>query len=126
MPESSRSVTAFVQDGQGLMSRPALCRTRRREELDGARAALSVLAPTVLVVTSPMLSPRTDAELAGLDDLVFVLHAVAAGMPVLPDALVRAVRYGLVHPREGRTVALTPRGVRVLAIAHGEVAAGLD
>jgi hypothetical protein len=39
---------------------------------------------------------------------------------------VPAVRYGLVHPREGRAVALTPRGVRVLAIARGEVAAGMD
>jgi len=34
-----------------------------------------------------------------LEQVVFVLHAVAAGMPVLPDALVLAVRYGLVHPR---------------------------
>lgn len=87
---------------------------------------MSVPAPTVLVVTSPTLVPRTDAELAGLDELVFVLHAVAAGMSVLPDALVPAVWYGLVHPREGRTVALTPRGMRVLAIARGEVAAGMD
>jgi hypothetical protein len=87
---------------------------------------LSVLAFTVLVVTSPMLLPRTDAELAGVDELVFVLHAVAAGMPVLPDTLVPAVRYGLVHPRRDDRVALTPRGLRVLAIAHGEVAAGVD
>lgn len=87
---------------------------------------MSVLAPTVLVVTSPALLPRTDAELAGLDELVFVLHAVAAGMPVLPDSVVPAVRYGLVHLRHENRVALTPRGVRVLAIARGEVAAGMD
>ena len=58
--------------------------------------------------------------------MLFVLHAAAAGMPVLPDALVPAVRYGLVHPRKERRVALTPRGGRVLAIARGEVAAGMD
>ena len=83
-------------------------------------------APTVLVVTSSTLIPCTDAELAGLEELVFLLHAVAADMPVLPDSLVPAVRYGLVHPRQGRPVTLTPRGVRVLAIARGEVAAGMD
>ena len=88
--------------------------------------SLSVSAPTVLVVASPTLIPRTDTELAGLEELVFVLHAVTAGMPVLPDALVPAVRYGLVHPRQGRRVVLTPRGGRVLAIACGEVAAGMD
>lgn len=88
--------------------------------------ALSALAHTLLVVTSPMLLPRTDAELAGLDELVFVLHAVAAGMPVLADSLVPAVRFGLVHPRQHDRVALTPRGVRVLAIACGEVAAGME
>ena len=87
---------------------------------------MSVHGPTVLVVTSPTLIPRTDAELAVLDELVFVLHAVTAGMPVLPDTPVPAVRYGLVHPRQGRPVTLTPRGVRVLAIARGEVAAGMD
>jgi hypothetical protein len=91
-----------------------------------AGRSLSVPAPTVLVVTSPTLIPRTDAELAGLDELVFVLHAVAAGMPVLPESLVPVVRYGLVHPRQGRRVALTPRGMRVLAVARGEVAAGID
>ena len=91
-----------------------------------AGRSLSVPAPTVLVVTSPTLIPRTDAELAGLEELVFVLHAVTAGMPVLPDTLVPAVRYGLVHPRQDRRVALTPRGGRVLAIARGEVAAGID
>jgi hypothetical protein len=95
-------------------------------EHDTGSLALSVLAPTVLLVTSPTLLPRTDAELAGLDELVFVLHAVAASMPVLPDTLVPAVRYGLVHPRQDDRVALTPRGVRVLAIARGEVAAGMD
>ena len=83
-------------------------------------------APTVLDVTSPTLIPRTDAELAGLDELVFVLHAVAAGAPVLADSLVPAVRYGLVHPRQGRRPIMTPRGARVLAIARGEVAAGMD
>jgi hypothetical protein len=31
----------------------------------------------------------------------------------------------MVHPRDQQRVALTPRGVRVLAIAHGEVAAGM-
>lgn len=87
---------------------------------------MSVPAPTVLVVTSPTLIPRTDAELAGLKELVFALHAVTAGMPVLPETLVPAVRYGLVHPRQDRRVALTPPGVRVLAIARGEVAAGID
>jgi hypothetical protein len=70
--------------------------------------------------------PRTDAQLARLDDLVFVLHAVAADMPVLADSLVPAVQYGLVHPRHQQRVALTARGVRVLAIAHGEIAAAQD
>jgi hypothetical protein len=42
------------------------------------------------------------------------------------DSLVSAVRYGLVHPRHEDRVVLTPRGVRVLAIAHGEVAAGME
>jgi hypothetical protein len=77
-------------------------------------------------MTTAALLPRTDAELARRDELVFILHAVTAGMPVLADSLVPAVRYGLVHPRHPRRVALTPRGVRVLAIAHGEIAAGQD
>ena len=87
---------------------------------------MSVPARRLLVVTLPTLVPRTAAELAGLEELVFVLYAVTAGMPVLPDTLVPAVRYGLVHPRQGRRVALTPRGGRVLAIARGEVAAGIN
>jgi hypothetical protein len=77
-------------------------------------------------VTSAALLPRTDAELASLDELVFILHAVTAGMPVVADALVPAVRYGLIHVRHDKRVVLTPRGVRVLAIAHGEIAAGRD
>jgi hypothetical protein len=77
-------------------------------------------------MTTAALLPRTDAELARLDELVFILHAVTAGMPVLADSLVPAVRYGLVHPRHPQRVALTPRGVRVLAIARGEIAAGRD
>jgi hypothetical protein len=85
---------------------------------------LSVLARWFVSVTTSGLLPRTDAELAGLDELVFVLHAVTAGMPVLADNLVPAVRYGLVHPRLQQRVALTARGVRVLAIVHGEIAAG--
>jgi hypothetical protein len=91
----------------------------RRRALVAERRSLSVPASTVLGVTSPTLLPRTDAEFAGLDGLVFVLHGVAAGMAVLRDALVPAVRYGLVHPCKDRRGALTPRGVRVLAIAHG-------
>lgn len=77
-------------------------------------------------MTSPTLLPRTDTELAGLDEMVFILGVVAAGMQVLADRLVPAVRYGLVHPRQDDRVALTPRGVRVLAIARGDVAAGMD
>jgi hypothetical protein len=77
-------------------------------------------------VTTAALLPRTDAELASLDELVFSLHAVTAGMPVVADALVPAVCYGLVHLRHDKRVVLTPRAVRVLAIAHGEVAAGRD
>jgi hypothetical protein len=75
-------------------------------------------------MTTPALMPATDAELARLDELVFVLHAVTAGMPVMDDSLVPAVRYGLVRPRQSE-VGLTPRGERVLAIAHGEIAAGM-
>ena len=77
------------------------------------------------MITAALL-PRTDVELARLDELVFILHAVTAGMPVLADSLVPAVRYGLVHPRPQQRVALTPRGARVLAIAHGEIGAGQD
>jgi hypothetical protein len=77
-------------------------------------------------MTAAARLPRTDAELARLDELVFILHAVTAGMPVLADSLVPAVRYGLVHLRPQQRVALTARGVRVLAIAHREIAAGLD
>jgi hypothetical protein len=40
-------------------------------------------------MTTAALVPRTDAELAGLDELVFILHAVTAGMPVLADSLCR-------------------------------------
>jgi hypothetical protein len=87
---------------------------------------LSVLACTFVSMTTAALVPRTDAELPRLDELVFVLHAVTAGWPVLADSLVPAVRYGLVHPRHQQRVALTARGVRVLAIAHGEIAAGQD
>jgi hypothetical protein len=75
-------------------------------------------------MTTAGLLPRTDVELARLEELVFVLHAVTAGMPVLADSLVPAVRYGLVHPPHEQRVAVTARGVRVLAIAHGEIAAG--
>jgi hypothetical protein len=32
----------------------------------------------------------------------------------------------MVHPRDQQRVALTLQGVRVLAIAHGEIAAGMD
>jgi hypothetical protein len=77
-------------------------------------------------MTTAALLPRTDAELARLDEPVFILQAVTAGMSVLADSLVPAVRYGLVHPRHQRRVALTARGVRVLAIAHGDIAAGQD
>jgi hypothetical protein len=77
-------------------------------------------------VTAPPLLPRTDLELARLGELVFVLHAVTAGLPVAADDLVPAVRYGLVHAQRHTGVRLTPRGVRVLAIVHGEVAAGMD
>ena len=77
------------------------------------------------MITAALL-PRTDVELARLDELVFILHAVTAGMPVLADSLVPAVRYGLVRPRHQERVALTARGVRVLAIAQGEIAAGQD
>ena len=87
---------------------------------------MSVLARTFVAMSTAALVPRTDAELARLDDLVFILHAVTAGRPVLADSLVPAVRYGLVHPRHQQRVALTPRGVRVLAIAHGEIAAGME
>jgi len=48
-------------------------------------------------MTTPPLLPRTDRELARLDEVVFLLHAVRAGLPVAVDDLVRAVRYGLVH-----------------------------
>jgi hypothetical protein len=85
---------------------------------------LSVLARTFVSMTTAGLLPRTDVELARLEELVFVLHAVTAGMPVLADSLVPAVRYGLVHPPHEQRVAVTARGVRVLAIAHGEIAAG--
>ena len=61
-----------------------------------------------------------------LDEVVFVLHAVAAGLPVAADDLVPAVRYGLVHAQRQAGVRLTPRGVRVLAIAHAEIVAGTD
>ena len=121
-----KAFTSGLKGLDGQFTQQVFDANGNRKESSSGRVALSVLAPTVLAVTSPMLLPRTDAELAGLDELVFVLHAVAAGMPVLPDSLLPAVRYGLVHPREGRTVALTPRGVRVLAIARGEVAAGMD
>jgi hypothetical protein len=47
-------------------------------------------------------------------------------MPVLADSLVLAARYGLVHPGHQQRVAWTPRGARVLAIAHGEIGAGRD
>ena len=58
---------------------------------------LSVVAPAFLSVTTLPLLLRTDRELARLDELVFVLHAVAAGLPVAAEDLVPAVRYGLVH-----------------------------
>jgi hypothetical protein len=87
---------------------------------------LWVVARRLVSVTSAALLPRTDAELARLNELVFILHTVTAGMPVLADSLVPAVRYGLVHPRQQQRVALTPPGVRVLAIAHDEIAAGRD
>jgi hypothetical protein len=87
---------------------------------------LSVVARTFTSVTTPPLLPRTDLELARLDELVFVLHAVAAGLPVAADDLVPAVRYGLVHAQRQAGVRLTPRGLRVLAIVHGEIAAGID
>jgi hypothetical protein len=103
----------------GPASRAALSARPGEAVVVGARSYVAVM-------TSPMLCPRTDPELAALDELVFVLHAVTTGMPVLPDGLVPAVRYGLVHPRKEQRVALTPRGVRVLAIARGEVAAGMD
>jgi hypothetical protein len=77
-------------------------------------------------VTTPALLPRTDRELARVNELVFLLHAVAAGLPVAADDLVPAVRYGLVHAQRQTRVRLTPRGLRVLAIAHGEIAAGMD
>ena len=48
-------------------------------------------------MTAPLLLPRADRELARPDELVFLLHAVRAGLPVAVDYLVRAVRYGLVH-----------------------------
>jgi hypothetical protein len=87
---------------------------------------LSVVARTFTSVTTPPLLPRTDRELARVDELVFLLHAVTAGLPVAADDLVPAVRYGLVHVRRRTGVRLTPRGVRVLAIVHGEIAAAMD
>ena len=54
-----------------------------------------------------------------------MLHAVAAGLAVAAEDLVRAVRYGLVHAQRHTGVGLTPRGVRVLAIVHGEIAAAV-
>jgi hypothetical protein len=85
-----------------------------------------VVAPTFTSVTTPPLLPRTDRELARLDEVVFVLHAVTAGLPVAADDLVPVVRYGLVHAQRQTGVSLTPRGLRVPAIAHGEIAAGID
>ena len=77
-------------------------------------------------MTAPPLLPRTDRELARLAEVVFLLHAVTAGRPVAADDLVPAVRYGLVHAQRQTGVRLTPRGLRVLAIVHGEIAAGMD
>jgi hypothetical protein len=77
-------------------------------------------------MTTPPLLPRTDRELARLDELVSLLHAVTAGLPVTADDLVPAVRYGLLHAQRQTRVRLTPRGLRVLAIVHGEIAAGMD
>ena len=85
-----------------------------------------MVARTFVSMITAALLPRTDAQLARLDELVFILHAVMAGRPVLADSLVPAVRYGLVHPRHQQRVALTVRGVRVLAIAQREIAAGQD
>ena len=70
-------------------------------------------------MTTPPLLPRTDRELARLDEVVFLLHAVRPDLPVAADDLAPAVRYGLVHGQRQTGVRLTPRGVRVLAIVHG-------
>ena len=120
---------AFLHDDSGAEPDMYAVRSfagRRRAALAVRERRLSVVAPTFLSATTPPLLPRTDRELARLDEVVFLLHAVTAGLPVAAEDLVPAVGTGWSTGSGRWGSGFIPRGVRVLAIVHGEVAAGMD